>query len=123
MHHLSLLSWIMIPTFSVRNHCFASYQDGSISVPCHLDAVSHGEMWFLNMGSLKAAQSSAIAWTDVGATPYGGNYNPVMALAQNHIYFLDVPNVPAGSADIFVIHCMLTAAKGYVRCTNYYLGH
>jgi len=67
-------------------------------------AVSHGEMWFLNMQSLKAAQSSAIAWTDVGATPYGANYNPVMALANNHIHFLDVPNVPAGSADIFVIH-------------------
>jgi hypothetical protein len=62
-------------------------------------------MYFLNMLSLKAAQSSAIAWTDVGPTPYGANYSPVMALAQNHIYFQDVPNVPAGNLDIFVIHC------------------
>jgi hypothetical protein len=72
---------------------------------CPTDAVSKGEMWFLNMQSLKAAQSDAIAWTDVGPTPYESNYNPVMALANNHIHFLDVPNVPAGSADIFVIHC------------------
>ncbi|KIM85843.1 hypothetical protein PILCRDRAFT_347501 [Piloderma croceum F 1598] len=63
-----------------------------------------GEMWFLNLQSLKAAQSEPIAWTDVGPAPYGPNYNPVMALADNHIYFIDVPNVPAGSMDIFVIH-------------------
>lgn len=67
-------------------------------------AVSHGEMWSLDMQSLTAAQSSAIAWSDVGPTPYGANYSPVMALANNHIHFLDVPNVPAGSADIYVIH-------------------
>jgi len=64
-----------------------------------------GEMWFLNMQSLKAAQNSPIAWTDVGPTPYGPSYNqPVMALANNHIHFIDVPNVPSGSIDIFVIH-------------------
>jgi hypothetical protein len=28
-----------------------------------------------------------------------------MALAQNHIFFLNVPGVAAGSADIYVIHC------------------
>jgi len=67
-------------------------------------AVSHGEMWFLDMQSLTAAQSSAIPWSNVGPTPYGANYNPVMALANNHVHFLDVPNVPAGSADIYVIH-------------------
>jgi hypothetical protein len=61
-------------------------------------------MYFLDMKALKASSGSAISWTDVGATPYGTSYQPVMALADNHIYFLDVPNVPAGSADIFVIH-------------------
>lgn len=65
---------------------------------------SKGEMWFLNMQSLKSAQSSAIAWTDVGPTPYGSTYEPVMALANNHIHFLDVPGAPTGDADIFVIH-------------------
>jgi hypothetical protein len=29
-----------------------------------------------------------------------------MAVAQNHIFFFGVPNVAAGSAPIFVIHCM-----------------
>jgi hypothetical protein len=67
-------------------------------------ALSHGEMYFLDMKDLKASSGSAISWTDVGPSPYGSNYQPVMALAQNHIHFLDVPNVPAGSADIFVIH-------------------
>ena len=69
------------------------------------DALSHGEMYFLDMKDLKASSGSVISWTDVGASPYGSDYQPVMALAQNHIHFLDVPNVPAGSADIFVIHC------------------
>lgn len=69
-------------------------------------------MWFLDMQSLKAAQSGPIAWTDVGPTPYGSNYNPVMALANNHIHFMDVPNVPAGDIDIFVIHCELNYGGG-----------
>jgi len=57
------------------------------------------------MGALNAAQSSALSWVDVGKAPYPAGYDPVMALAQNHIYFLDIPGVPAGSAMIFVIHC------------------
>ncbi|KZP28126.1 hypothetical protein FIBSPDRAFT_817720 [Athelia psychrophila] len=67
-------------------------------------ALSKGEMWFLDMGDLVAANSTAITWTDVGPSPYPATYNPVMALANNHVHFLDVPDVPAGSADIFVIH-------------------
>jgi len=67
-------------------------------------AVSKSEMFFLDMGLLKAANTSALSWTDVGATPLPSTYNPVMALAQNHIHFLNVPEVPAGSAKIFVIH-------------------
>lgn len=57
------------------------------------------------MKDLKASSGSALSWTDVGQSPYGSTYQPVMALANNHIHFLDVPNVAAGSADIFVIHC------------------
>ncbi|KAH9852563.1 hypothetical protein C2E23DRAFT_826139 [Lenzites betulinus] len=67
-------------------------------------ALSHDELWFLDMGSLKTANASAVAWQDVEQSPFGADYDPVMALAQNHVHFLDVPNVPAGSADIFVIH-------------------
>lgn len=68
-------------------------------------ALSHGELYFLDMGQMTTANSTALSWVDVGQSPYGADYQPVMALAQNHIHFLDVPNVPAGSADIFVIHC------------------
>ena len=68
-------------------------------------AVSKGELFFLDMGSLTAANSTALSWTDVSATPYGSDYQTVMALAQNHIHFLDVPGNAAGVADIFVIHC------------------
>ena len=63
------------------------------------------ELFFLNMGSLVAANSTPVAWVDVEQTPYGSDYKPVMALAQNHIHFLDVPGNAAGVADIFVIHC------------------
>lgn len=47
----------------------------------------------------------ALSWTDVQKPDLGDGYQPVMALAQNHIHFLNVPNIPAGSAKIFVIHC------------------
>jgi hypothetical protein len=67
--------------------------------------VSNGELFRLDMGLLKAANSSALAWVDVEKTPYPNGYEPVMALAQNHIFFLNVAGVPAGSAEIFVIHC------------------
>ena len=58
------------------------------------------------MKALKAATSAPLSWVDVQKAPFTtDNYSPVMALAQNHIHFLNVPGVPAGSADIFVIHC------------------
>lgn len=68
-------------------------------------ALSKGELFFLDMGGLTAANASALAWQDVGKAPYPDGYQPVMALAQNHIHFLDVPGTPAGDANIFVIHC------------------
>ncbi|KAJ7621184.1 hypothetical protein FB45DRAFT_137048 [Roridomyces roridus] len=67
--------------------------------------LSGGETFSLDMGELKAAQSSSIAWLDQGvANITTTNYNPVMAIAQNHIFFYGVPNIPAGSLNIFVIH-------------------
>ena len=57
------------------------------------------------MGLLKAANSTALEWVDVEKAPFASGYEPVMALAQNHIFFIDVPGVPAGSVDIYVIHC------------------
>ncbi|KAG6917774.1 hypothetical protein DXG01_001179 [Tephrocybe rancida] len=67
-------------------------------------ALSKGEIFSLDMGSLKAANSSPVAWNDVQASGFGADYQPVMALAQNHIHFINVPDVAAGSAKIFVIH-------------------
>lgn len=72
-------------------------------------AVSGSDLFFLNMGAETSANSTALAWTDVEQTPFGSSYQPVMALAQNHIHFLDVPNVSAGDAKIFVIHCEFSA--------------
>ncbi|GLB39264.1 hypothetical protein LshimejAT787_0604260 [Lyophyllum shimeji] len=66
-------------------------------------ALSKGELYSLDMGQLKAANSTPLAWNDV-QNPQLGDYQPVMALAQNHIHFLNVPGVPAGNAKIFVIH-------------------
>ena len=57
------------------------------------------------MGLLTSANASALPWVDVEATPYGSDYKPVMALAQNHIHFIGTPDTTAGEAKIFVIHC------------------
>lgn len=93
----------MTPTSSVRNPLAPPRP------PSHfpsLDALSKGELWSLDMGSLVKANSSALTWTDQEAAGITTtNYDPVMAIAQNHIYFFGVPNNPAGSASIFVIHC------------------
>ena len=64
-------------------------------------------MFFLNMGSMTAANSTELSWSDVGAPEAWGDlssYSPVMALAQNHIHFIGVPGLSPGQADIFVIH-------------------
>ncbi|PCH45066.1 hypothetical protein WOLCODRAFT_165582 [Wolfiporia cocos MD-104 SS10] len=68
-------------------------------------ALSKDTLYYLNMGEMTTANSSAIAWVDVEQSPYPSSYtNPVMALAQNHVHFLDIPGVSAGDAKIFVIH-------------------
>jgi hypothetical protein len=86
-----------------------------------LDAYSNGEIFSLDMASLKTADATAIPWNAVqqpdlstdtsGTITPGANtagYQPVLALAQNHVQFLNVPGLPAGSAKIFVIHCMFS---------------
>ena len=83
-------------------------------------AYSNAELYSLDMGSLKAAQPSPISWVDVqspdlsvhasnleppnpGANTAG--YQPVLALAKNHVHFLGVPGLNKGTVKIFVIHC------------------
>jgi len=80
-------------------------------------AYSAGNIYSLDMGLLKAANSTPIPWnpvqqpdltadSDGTVTPGAGTagYQPVMALAQNHIHFLGIAGIPAGDAKIFVIH-------------------
>jgi hypothetical protein len=68
-------------------------------------ALSGGALYSLDMGNLKAGNPTAIFWNDVQEPEFAAaGYQPVMALAQNHIHFLNVPNLPPGQAKIFVIH-------------------
>ncbi|KAI0251925.1 hypothetical protein BJV78DRAFT_398678 [Lactifluus subvellereus] len=67
-------------------------------------ALSHGELFRLEMALLKAAGNTPLQWADVEKAPYAAGYQPVMALAQNHVFFLNVPGTSAGSANIYVIH-------------------
>jgi len=59
------------------------------------------------MALMKTANSTPQSWVDIQKPSFNtDNYKPVMALAQNHVHFLDVPGIGAGSALIFVIHCV-----------------
>lgn len=70
-----------------------------------LDALSQGSMFSLNMDTMKAAKSESLEWNLVQEFDFPDNYDPVMALAQNHIHFLSVGSDGPGTARIFVIHC------------------
>lgn len=97
-----------------------------------IDAYSNGSLFSLDMGLLKAANSTAIPWNFVqqpdlsngasGTTTPGANtagYQPTMALAQNHIFFMGVSGLPAGSVKIFVIHCMFQHLDDFFPSINF----
>ena len=63
------------------------------------------------MDSMKAAKQGALAWNLVQELNFPDNYDPVMALAQNHIHFLNVGDDSPGTARIFVIHCKFPSRK------------
>lgn len=86
---------------------FCKLSHFAFSAPPHLlpDAFSKGNLYSLNMDELKTARSSALKWETTGELGFPDNYNPTMALAQNHIHFLNVGSDGAGNARIFVIHC------------------
>jgi len=67
-------------------------------------ALSKGAMYSLNMDEMKVAKPEALEWNLVQQFDFPENYNPVMALAQNHIHFLDVGSDGPGNARIYVIH-------------------
>ncbi|KAJ2926249.1 hypothetical protein H1R20_g10838, partial [Candolleomyces eurysporus] len=71
--------------------------------------LSGGEILSLDMALMKAAVPGELTWNDVQKPALGierssASYEPVLALAQNHIHFLGVPGMPAGEAEVFVIH-------------------
>lgn len=68
-------------------------------------ALSKGKLFFADMGEKTAASSSAVKWDVMPAPDFDvSHYQPVMALAQNHVHFLNIGGDP-GRAHIFVIHC------------------
>jgi hypothetical protein len=68
-------------------------------------ALSGKTLYQLDMGQQNSAKPSAIGWEDVQDVGFiTDGYKPVMALAQNHIHFLNVPGSQPGQAFIFVIH-------------------
>lgn len=102
--HLSLPFSIMTPMSFV---CLRSR--ATLSYFCLLAftvALSNGTLYSADFSTQKAANSTPIDWEVVGNPSFTTTgYSPVMALAQNHIHFLNVPGLSAGQADIFVIHC------------------
>ncbi|KIL62237.1 hypothetical protein M378DRAFT_179751 [Amanita muscaria Koide BX008] len=86
-------------------------------------AYSKQDIYALDMGLLKAANSTPLPWTDVQHPDFAtSDYQPVMALAQNHIHFLNVPGLSNGSARIFVIHFsyLQPAPQSYGNFPNTY---
>ncbi|KAF8501848.1 hypothetical protein JB92DRAFT_2741190 [Gautieria morchelliformis] len=68
-------------------------------------ALASGTMSSLDLGTQTQATGSSLSWNNIGNPSFTTtNYNPTMALAQNHIHFVGVPNSQPGTADIFVIH-------------------
>ncbi|CAE6416541.1 hypothetical protein ACGC1H_002251 [Rhizoctonia solani] len=67
-------------------------------------AMSKGNLYSVEMLERKAATPEAVAWGVSNPPNFdASNYKPVMALAQNHIHFLDT-DAGEGNARIFVIH-------------------
>lgn len=93
----------------------------SISAPDHFDITSAGvildhdtNVFFglsgdnlhqLDMSDQVAAKSDPLKWEEVNKPNFKTDgYDPVMAIADNHIFFLNVPGNGAGETNIFVIH-------------------
>jgi len=67
--------------------------------------LSGGNLYSLDFGAITNKATGPTSWAAVEAIPFqSSGYKPVIAIAQNHMYFLDVPGNSAGQANIFVIH-------------------
>jgi len=118
IYAVSTKSWSMqsvkVPPNTINYTNFAAILDHDTNV---MYAYSGGYLSSLDLGSLTTANSTPIPWVeaqqvDLSNDPSGpitpgantAGYQPVMALAQNHIHFMGVPGLPAGEVKIFVIH-------------------
>jgi len=92
----------------------ASYDPAEFGVILDRDtnvfyALSKGTLTSLNMDLLSTATSETLAWNlvqdpQLAAEGTTEAYEPVLALASNHIHFLGVPGLADGTDRIFVIH-------------------
>ncbi|KAG9010796.1 hypothetical protein FRB90_007640 [Tulasnella sp. 427] len=68
-------------------------------------ALGGNNFYQLDMSSQVTAKSDALKWQEVNKPSFNTDgYNPVMAIADNHVFFLNVPGNDVGEANIFVIH-------------------
>lgn len=68
-------------------------------------AFSKGDLYSAEMPNSTTAGSTSVAWGITNLPTFDtSNYQPVIAAAQNHIYFLNI-GVKDGLARIFVIRC------------------
>ncbi|KAJ9101629.1 hypothetical protein QFC20_005158 [Naganishia adeliensis] len=84
-----------------------SILDHDTNVFFTLPAGSSASLYQLDLNAItNAASSNAVAWEAVSSTSFqqGAGQGVVMAEASNHINFFNVPNNPAGSTSMFVIH-------------------
>jgi hypothetical protein len=61
-------------------------------------------MYSAGLGSITNVASGTVAWEEVGTPQINTEGATTAALSNNHITFFGVPNVPAGSAGMFVVH-------------------
>ncbi|KZT01258.1 uncharacterized protein LAESUDRAFT_664280, partial [Laetiporus sulphureus 93-53] len=84
--------------------------------------------YYLNMGTLMMTNLSALSWVDVEQSPYRLSYsNLMMALAHNHIDFLDLPRVRlmkqrlllfiVSPASIYILPCTHLIVDSYFQLT------
>ncbi|EJT99355.1 hypothetical protein DACRYDRAFT_23912 [Dacryopinax primogenitus] len=97
-------SWSMsvVTTAGVDPNSVVSILDHDTNV---FYALSGGNLYQLDYSTITKTATGPTAWEAVEAPNFQTTgYKPVMAIAQNHIHFLDVPGNQAGQANIFVIH-------------------
>lgn len=70
-----------------------------------LDGLSGDQLYTLGMSNLTKALQTPLSWTTVETPIFSYDSQlPIMATADSHVFFLDVPGNSAGEADIYDVH-------------------